>query len=43
MHSCKAIIVEDEEDQGNLLNNTVEFDNKFRPRSKEGKNQKTYL
>ena len=31
IHTCKAIIVEAEEDQLNLLNDIVEFDNKSRP------------
>ena len=36
MYNCKLNIIEAEEDQNNLLNNIVEFDNKSRPRSKEG-------
>ena len=31
IHTCKAIIVGVEEDQLNLLNDIVEFDNKSRP------------
>ena len=34
MYNCKLNIIEAEEDQNNLLNNIVEFDNKSRPRSK---------
>ena len=30
-------------DQGNLLNNIIEFHNKFRQRSKEGKDKKEIL
>ena len=40
MYNCKLNIIEAEEDQNNLLNNIVEFDNKSRPRSKEGKDKK---
>ena len=36
----KATIVEVEEDQSNLLKNIVEFNNKSRLKSKEGKHKK---
>ena len=43
--SCthKANMVELEEDKSNLLNNILEFNNKSRPRSKEGKDKKEIL
>ena len=40
MYNCKLNIIEAEEDQNNLLNNIVEFDNKSSPRSKEGMDKK---
>ena len=36
----KTSIVEAEKDQSNLLKNIVEFNNKSRPKSKEGKDKK---
>ena len=39
-HTRKARIVEVEEDQSNLLKNIVEFNNKFRPITKKGKDKK---
>ena len=40
IQSCKANIVKAEEDQTNLLQDIVEFNDKSRPRSKEGKIKK---
>ena len=40
IYTLKINIAESEEDQGNPLSNIVEFNNKFRPRSKEGNYQK---
>ena len=36
----KTSIVEAEKDQSNLLKNIVEFNNKSRPKNKEGKDKK---
>ena len=38
IYTCKANIVEVEENQNNLLKNIVEFNDKSRARTKEGKN-----
>ena len=43
IYTCKASIVEAEEDQSNLLKNIIEFNNKSRPRTIEGKANKRYL
>ena len=43
MYTQKASIVEAEEDQSNLLKNIVEFNNKSRPKKKEGKYKKEIL
>ena len=43
INTRKANIIEAEEDQNNLLNNMIEFDNKPRPRSKKGKDKKKYF
>ena len=40
IHTRKANVVKAKEDQSNLINNTIEFNNKSRPRSKEGKAKK---
>ena len=40
IYTCKASIVEAEEDQSNLLKNLVEFNIKSRPKNKEGKVKK---
>ena len=40
INTRKASLVEFEEDQINLLKNLVEFNNKSRPKSKEGKDKK---
>ena len=40
IYTCKASIVEAEEDQSNLLKNIVEFDHKSRPKTIEGKDKK---
>ena len=37
IYTRKTNIVEVEEDQSSLLNNTVEFNNKSKAKSKEGK------
>ena len=39
----KASIADVKEDQSNLLENIIEFDDKSRPRSKEGKDEKEVL
>ena len=36
IYTCKPNIVEAEEDQSNLLKNIVEFNDKSRPRTKQG-------
>ena len=41
--NSKINIAEAEEDQNNLLNNIVEFNNKSRTKSKEGKDKKYIL
>ena len=41
IYTCKASIVEAEEDQSNLLKNLVEFNTKYK--SKEGKDKKVIL
>ena len=41
IYTRKANTVEAEEDQGNLLKNIDEFNDKFRPRSNEVKDKKT--
>ena len=38
IYTRKAKIFESEEDQSNLLQNIIEFNNKSRPRTTEGKN-----
>ena len=38
--TCKASMVEAEEDQSNLLENLVKFKNKSRPKKKEGNDKK---
>ena len=43
IYTHKINVVKAEEDQGNLLNNIIEFHNKFRPRSKEHKDKKEIL
>ena len=43
IYTCKASIVEAEEDQSNLLKNIIEFNNKSRPRTIEGKAKERYL
>ena len=43
IYTRKANIVEAEADQNNLLKNIVEFNEKSRPRSKEGKDKKRYI
>ena len=43
IYTCKVKIVEAEEDQRNLLENILEFDNKSRPKTKEGKSRKEIL
>ena len=43
IYTRKAKKVEPEEDQNNLLNNTVAFNNKSTLRLKEGKDKKRYL
>ena len=43
IYTGKAKLVEAEEDQSNLLKDIVEFDNKSRPRTKEGKGKKEIL
>ena len=40
INTRKASLVEVEEDQINLLKNLIEFNNKSRPKSKEGKDKK---
>ena len=37
LYTYKASIVEAEEEQSNLLKNIVKFNNKFRPRTTEGR------
>ena len=43
IYTCKASIVEAEEDRSNLLKNLVEFHIKSRPKNKEGKDKKVIL
>ena len=43
IYTCKAEIVEAEEDQSNLLKNIIEVNNKSGPRIKEGKDRKEIL
>ena len=43
IYTHKINVVKAEEDQSSLLNNIIEFHNKFRPRSKEGKDKKEIL
>ena len=43
IYTCKAEIVEAEEDQSNLLKNIIEVNNKSGPRTKEGKDKKEIL
>ena len=45
IYTRRAKIVETKEDQINLLKNIVEFNNKYEPRTKEGKDKKgdTYV
>ena len=43
IYTHKASIVEAEDDQRNLLENITEFNNKSRPRIKEGKDKKEIL
>ena len=43
IYTCKASIVEAEEDQRSLLKNIAEFDNKSKPRTMEGNDKKRYL
>ena len=43
IYTGKAKLVEAEEDQSNQLKDIVEFDNKSRPRAKDGKEKKRYL
>ena len=38
--TCKADIVKAEEDENNLLKNMAEFNDKSRPKTKEGKDKK---
>ena len=42
IYTRKINLVEAEEDQSNLLNNLVEFNNKSRARAREGKDKKEY-
>ena len=43
IYTRKSKIVEVEEDQINLLKNLLEFFNKYRPRTTEGKDKKEVL
>ena len=38
--ACKTNIIDAEENKSNMLKNVLEFNEKSRPRSKEGKNKK---
>ena len=40
MYNQEASIIEAEEDQSNLLTNIIEFNNRSRPKTKEGKDKK---
>ena len=40
IYTCKATMVEAEEDQSNLLENLVVFNNKSRQKNKQGKDKK---
>ena len=43
IYTRKAGLVGAEEDQSNVLENIVEFNDKYRPKSKEGKDKKKVL